>query len=113
MRLFPSSVQPWFLTLMLGALGVTSVCVSAPAVAQAPPPTQPASAAPAAPPADPPVIRPYALIKPTIVFAGSPVESFSQPNASAVTAAGNPVLSSFAGTPAGSLNEEAALTFQV
>jgi hypothetical protein len=70
-----------------------------------PPPAGGAYAAPAAEPgAPPPVIRPYAWIKPTIIFAGSPIESFSQPNASAGTAAGNPVLSA--------VQDEASLTFQ-
>jgi hypothetical protein len=50
------------------------------------------------------VIRPYAWIKPTVVVSGSPVESFGQPNASAVTAAGNPVLNTI---------DEVGWTFQV
>jgi hypothetical protein len=75
-----------------------SLSVAVTAAAQPAPPT------PADAPA-PPVIRPYALIKPTAVFAASPVESFSQPNASAATAAGNPVLSA--------IRDEGTLTFQV
>lgn len=67
-----------------------------------PPPPPPPVEAVASPPS---LIRPYALIKPTVVFAGRPVESFSQPNASAVTAAGNPVLAA--------LPNEAGYTFQV
>lgn len=66
---------------------------------------QPAPPTPADVPAAPPIIRPYALIKPRAVFSASAVESFSQPNASAATAAGNPVLAAF--------RDEASLTFQV
>ncbi|HTV18780.1 MAG TPA: hypothetical protein VMG12_08920 [Polyangiaceae bacterium] len=100
-------VRPWLLAV---AVGCAAALQSSAASAQAAP-------APAAPPADPaaapppPVIRPYAWIKPTIVLAGSPVESFGQPNASAVTAAGNPVLSAFPGAPG--TQEEASLTFQI
>lgn len=49
--------------------------------------------------------RPYATLKPTVIVSGRGVESFSQPNASAITAAGNPVLTT--------LPDEARLTFQV
>lgn len=49
--------------------------------------------------------RPYATLKPTVIASARGVESFSQPNASAITAAGNPVL--------GTLPDEARLTFQV
>lgn len=104
MRLDPI-VRPWLLAV---AVGSAAVIHSREASAQAAPP--PADAVAAEAPA-PPVIRPYAWIKPTIVFSGSPVESFSQPNAVAVTAAGNPVLSALPGS-AGT-NDEAALTFQV
>lgn len=48
----------------------------------------------------------YGLIKPTLVFAGRPVESYSQPNASAGTAAGNPVIAS-------PLAHESSYTLQV
>lgn len=65
-----------------------------------PPPPPTPEAAPQAP-----IIRPYAVLKPTLVFSGRPVESFSQPNASAVTAAGNPVLAA--------LPHESGYTFQV
>lgn len=55
-------------------------------------------AAPAAPPADPPqLIRVYGAVKPSVVFSSAAVESYSQPNAVAMTAAGNPVLSTVAG----------------
>ncbi len=69
-----------------------------PAPAPEPPPPPPPVvetpvAAPPAPP-PPPIVRPYGLIKPTLIFSGRPVESYSQPNASAATAAGNPVLAS-------------------
>ncbi|HEU4533452.1 MAG TPA: hypothetical protein VFS00_05015, partial [Polyangiaceae bacterium] len=77
------------------------------------PPGYPTSLPPAAPPAPPapaekkpdaPLLRVYALIKPTVVFASDGLESFSQPNASAATAAGNPVLAA--------VRDEANLTFQ-
>jgi hypothetical protein len=45
------------------------------------------------------VIRAYALIKPTIIVANDAVDSFSQPNASAATAAGNPVMAGADGEP--------------
>lgn len=99
-----STVRPWLLALAVGSAAATH---ASGAFAQAAP-------APAAPPADayaaadapaPPVIRTYAWIKPTLVLAGSPVESFSQPNASAVTAAGNPVLTA--------VQDEASMTLQV
>jgi opacity protein-like surface antigen len=70
--------------------------VAAPAE-PAPPP------APAAAPAAP-IIRPYAWIKPTVIFTSAPVDSFGQPNASAATAAGNPVRAA--------IRDEASLTFQ-
>jgi hypothetical protein len=49
--------------------------------------------------------HPYATLKPTVIVSGAAVESYSQPNASAVTAAGNPVLAT--------LPTESRLTFQV
>ncbi|MFZ5441699.1 MAG: hypothetical protein ACOZQL_16980 [Myxococcota bacterium] len=49
--------------------------------------------------------RPYGTIKPTVIASSGAVESFSQPNASAITAAGNPVISNIPG--------EARLSFQV
>jgi len=53
----------------------------------------------------PPLFRIYGMIKPTIIGAGSAVESYSQQNATAVTAAANPVLAS---SP-----DSGRLTFQV
>jgi hypothetical protein len=50
-------------------------------------------------------IRPYAVVKPTVVASGAAVESYSQPNGSAITAAANPVLAT--------LPDEGRLTFQV
>lgn len=44
-------------------------------------------------PAPAPLIRVYGIIKPTIIGSSGAVESYSQPNATAITAAGNPVLS--------------------
>lgn len=79
------------------ALGFSAALGSSNAFAQA--------AAPAAAPAEPPIIRPYALIKPTFVFSANPVESFGQQNATAATAAANPVLAAFP--------DEAFTTFQI
>ena len=98
------TVRPWLLAV---AVCSAAVIHSPEAFAQAAP-------APAAAPAEapaPPVIRPYAWIKPTVVFSGSPVESFGQPNASAVTAAGNPALAAFPGGQG--TQDEASLTFQI
>jgi hypothetical protein len=67
--------------------------------ASPPPPPAPTVVTPAPPApmpsADPaaPVIRVYGRIRPSIVFSSGAVESYSQPNASAMTAAGNPVYS--------------------
>lgn len=92
------SVRPWLLTVAACCAIVTrSPDATAQAPAAAPPGAEPAPA--------PPIIRPYAWIKPTVVLSGSPVESFGQPNMSAVTAAGNPVLTA--------IQDEAAMTFQV
>jgi hypothetical protein len=97
MRLYPPA-RPWLLTI---ATGVAALFPALDAMAQTAPAasSDPAPAPPAAP-----IIRPYAWIKPTVVVSGSPVESFGQPNASAVTAAGNPVLNTI---------DEAGWTFQV
>lgn len=51
------------------------------------------------------MLRPYATLKPAVIPSSGAVESFGQPNASAVTAAGNPVVSIAPGDP--------RLTFQV
>ena len=83
--------------LLVLAVCSSLTALAAPAAAQ----TAPAPAAPEAP-----VIRPYAWIKPTVIFTASPVESFSQPNSTAGTAAANPVLAPFGG-------DEAGWTFQV
>jgi hypothetical protein len=99
MRLYPPA-RPWLLTI---ATGVAALFPALDVLAQAAP------ASPYAAPTDPapaaPIIRPYAWIKPTVVVAGSPVESFGQPNATAVTAAGNPALDG--------IDDEASWTFQV
>lgn len=50
------------------------------------------------------MFRPYGTLKPTVIGAYGAVESYSQPNASAVTAAGNPALAA--------MPEEGRLTFQ-
>jgi len=115
-------------------LSFAFVAVSAPAFAQTPspspspePPPAPAPApaeaypppaaepVPAPPPPAPPkeeaskedkqLLRFYAWIKPTVGVASAAVESFSQPNASAISAAGNPALAS--------VPDEARATFQV
>lgn len=80
-----------------------AVATSAAVAAHSPEASAQAAAAPAAAPA-PPVIRAYAWIKPTVIVQASPVESFSQPNMIAATAAGNPVLTA--------IQDEAAITFQ-
>lgn len=82
-----------------------------PALALPPPP-------PPAPPAPPPapstpgaldalanMIRFYGIIRPVVTFSGGALESFSNPNASAPTAAANPVLANLA--------DESRLTLQV
>jgi hypothetical protein len=71
-----------------------------------PPPPPPPVVEVAPPPPPPPLVRPYGLIKPTLVFAGRSVESYSQPNASAPTAAGNPVI-------AAPFGHESSYTLQV
>jgi hypothetical protein len=75
--------------------------------APAPPSPTSYSAAPAPVPAPTatPIIRPYALIKPTIVVSSGALETFGQPNATAATAAGNPVLAA--------IQDEALTTFQI
>jgi hypothetical protein len=83
------------------AVGAAALTRSSDATAQAAPPAEPPA---------PPIIRAYALIKPTVVISGKPVESFSQPNATAVTAAANPVLSARA--PGDAPNEDPSWTFQ-
>ncbi|MEO8181279.1 MAG: hypothetical protein ABI895_20770 [Deltaproteobacteria bacterium] len=97
-------VRPCLLSVAFGAVASTR---SSDATAQA-------YAAPAAPPAEaapaPPIIRPYAVIKPTVIFTAKPVESFGQPNASGATAAANPVLSARA--PGDAPLEDASWTFQ-
>jgi hypothetical protein len=97
-------VRPCLLTVAFGAVALTR---SSDAMAQA-------YAAPAAPPSEaapaPPIIRPYAVIKPTVIFTATPVESFSQPNASGATAAANPVLSARA--PGDAPLEDPSWTFQ-
>lgn len=50
------------------------------------------------------LLRPYGTLKPTVIGAYGAVESYSQPNASAITAAGNPALAA--------MPEESRLTFQ-
>lgn len=79
-----------------------AVATSAAVAAHSPDASAQAAPVPAAAP--PPVIRAYAWIKPTVIVQASPVESFSQPNMIAATAAGNPVLTA--------IQDEAAITFQ-
>lgn len=79
-----------------------SAVVAAPLPATPPPQVAP----PPAPSADDaPLIRIYGFVKPQVITSFSGVETFSQPNASAVTAAANPV---FAVTP-----DSTSLSFQV
>jgi hypothetical protein len=83
------------------------VPVPVPAPAPAPVAEVPkAEPAPARAPATPSVldtvlawVRPYAVIKPTVIASSGAVESYSQPNASAITAAANPVLSTLPTEP--------------
>jgi hypothetical protein len=104
---FASTIRPGLLTVALcaaifGSSAIAAAQVAPLATPPAPtpePPTVPAEAPPA------PIIRAYATIKPTIVVAGSPVESFNQANATAATAAGNPVITA--------VKDEASTTFQV
>lgn len=99
------SVRPWLLTVAACTAAMTrSPDATAQATPAAAPPASPYAAEPAPAPA-PPIIRTYAWIKPTMIVSGSPVESFGQPNMTAVTAAGNPVLTA--------IQDEAAMTFQV
>jgi hypothetical protein len=51
------------------------------------------------------LIKIYGIVRPVVTFSGSALESFSNPNASAPTAAANPVLANLA--------DESRLTFQV
>jgi hypothetical protein len=62
---------------------VSVLVAAAPASAQSPAPGKPEP---------PPPARVYATLKPTIVLSSAAVESYSQPNATAITAAGNPVM---------------------
>jgi hypothetical protein len=87
----------------ISCLSVIALCSSV-ASAQQAAPAPAAEPAPAPAPPAPPLIRPYAIIKPEAIFASAAVESFGQPNASAITAAGNPVLAA--------LPDESHLTFQ-
>src|SRR5688572_7126561 len=97
LRGFMHCVRHRIIGLFASALGLL-VCTHAPeSSAQQP-------AAPAAP-AEPPIIRAYAVIKPSFIAAADALESFSQPNATAPTAAANPVLAA--------LPDEAYTTFQV
>ncbi len=99
MRLVPR----YTLRLLAVALCASTLTHSLSASAQqAPAPAAPYAADPAV---AAPVIRPYAWIKPTLIVASGPVESFGQSNSSAITAAGNPVLAA--------IQDEASLTFQV
>jgi hypothetical protein len=99
----------------LAALLVSGgLCAATPALAQAPaageatapvasplPPPAPADAPPPPPPPPPPaaaageenIFRFYGTFNPRVIAASGAVESYSQPNASAITAAGNPVFS--------------------
>lgn len=103
------SVSRWSLTIAAGlsvAAHASQVMAQQPAApAPASPTSYAATPAPVPAPAAAPIIRAYALIKPTIVVSSSAVESFGQANATAATAAGNPVLAA--------IQDEALTTFQV
>lgn len=72
----------------LSLLAACAVCLIAAPAASA------QRAAPATPAARPfwELFRPYGLIKPSVIFASSALESYSQPNSSAPTAAANPIM---------------------
>lgn len=101
-------------SLALAVLLLSAVALAEEDGGVSPPVATPVPLAPVEPtPAAPPSVlatvlaafRPYALLKPTVIVSSGGVESFSQPNASAITAAGNPVLATQA--------DEARFTFQV
>lgn len=102
-------INRWSLAVTAGlsvAAHATRVVAQQPAAPAPPSPTSyAATPAPVPAPAATPIIRPYALIKPTIVVSSGALESFGQPNATAATAAGNPVLAA--------IQDEALTTFQV
>jgi hypothetical protein len=86
-----------------GICSATHALAQTPGTGDATPPsaTQPAPT-PTPPPAaaesdesDENVFRFYGILNPRFVLANSAVESFSQPNESAITAAGNPIYSNF------------------
>lgn len=88
------SVVSCYLLVGHGPVTTTSVAVTAVA-----------PVAPVASTASPwSLLRPYGTLKPTVIGAYGAVESYSQPNASAITAAGNPALAA--------MPEESRLTFQ-
>ena len=94
--------------LRLAALLISSgLCSASTALAQAPASSTANAAPPAAAPADDTesLFRFYGIFTPRVVVTSQAVESFSQPNAVAITAAGNPILSV---TP-----DKARYTFQV
>jgi hypothetical protein len=70
----------------------TNVMPPAPPTPPGATPTPPPEPPPAEKKPDAPLLRIYATLKPTLVVSSDGVESFSQPNASAPTAAANPVL---------------------
>ena len=102
MRIFLLSACLWTVTAAAQSAPVPEggAAVNAGAPAPAPEAVAPAAKAvevvkveppkPEVPKEAPPLFRIYGMIKPTIIGAGSAVESYSQPNATAVTAAGNP-----------------------
>jgi hypothetical protein len=107
---FAETIRPGLLTVALcaavcGRSSLAAAQVASPQTAPPPAPEPPAAPPPPAEAPAAPIIRPYATIKPTIVVAGSPVESFNQANATAATAAGNPVITA--------VQDEASTTFQV
>lgn len=61
----------------------------------APTPTPPPAVTPPAASEDENLFRFYGILNPRFVFANGAMESFSQPNESAITAAGNPVYANF------------------
>ncbi|WP_257456081.1 hypothetical protein [Archangium lipolyticum] len=78
-----------------GTGDATPPAANQPAPAPTPPPAAATPPAPAAAGDDENIFRFYGTLNPRFIITDSAVESFNQPNASAITAAGNPAYSNF------------------
>jgi hypothetical protein len=78
-----------------GTGDATPPSATQPAPTPTPPPAVATPAAPAAGNTDENLFRFYGILNPRFVIANGATESFSQPNESAITAAGNPVYANF------------------